>query len=70
MPDEAQSSAASTASEELAVLNGGVEIDVEKIDGSLETVTVRQLPISLVGQWRRFAGRRGVHRRTALRSLR
>jgi hypothetical protein len=52
MPDEAQSSAASTASEELAVLNGGVEVDVEKIDGSLETVTVRQLPISLVGQWR------------------
>jgi hypothetical protein len=51
MPDEAQTSAASTASDELAVLNGGVEIDVEKIDGSFETVQVRQLPSALLPQW-------------------
>lgn len=36
---------------ELQVLNGGIEIDVVKIDGSSEKVKVRQLPISLIGEW-------------------
>jgi hypothetical protein len=33
------------------ILNGGIEIEVAKIDGSLEKVKVRQLPISIVGEW-------------------
>lgn len=31
---------------ELVVINGGLEISVEKIDGSTETVRVRQLPLN------------------------
>ncbi len=41
---------------ELQVLNGGIEIEVVKIDGSAEKVKVRQLPISLIGEWGRNQG--------------
>jgi hypothetical protein len=41
---------------ELEILNGGVEITVVKIDGSQEQVKVRQLPISLMGEWGRCQG--------------
>lgn len=44
------------APNELDVLNGGVEITVTKIDGSSEQVKVRQLPMSLVGEWGRMQG--------------
>jgi hypothetical protein len=37
--------------DELQILNGGVELDVVKIDAGSERVKVRQLPIALVGQW-------------------
>jgi hypothetical protein len=41
---------------ELTVLNGGIEIYAVKIDGGQEKVKVRQLPISLVGEWGRSQG--------------
>jgi hypothetical protein len=46
----------SAAQNELEVLNGGVEITVTKIDGSSEQVKVRQLPMSLVGEWGSMQG--------------
>jgi hypothetical protein len=36
---------------ELQILNGGIEIDAVKIDGSQEKVKVRQLPPRLLGEW-------------------
>lgn len=37
--------------DQLAILNGGVEIEVTKIDSSKERVKVRQLPIRLIPEW-------------------
>ena len=41
---------------ELQILNGGIEIEVVKIDGGQEKVKVRQLPISVLGEWGRNQG--------------
>src|SRR4051812_35160459 len=54
-PQNGGADTATPASEptEVQVLNGGIEIDVVKIDGTSEKVKVRQLPISLIGEWGR-----------------
>jgi hypothetical protein len=61
MNDEKESATASpenggAAPTELQVINGGIEIDAVKIDASSERVKVRQLPISLLGEWGRSQG--------------
>jgi len=49
-PPPQNGGAAPTLTEE-QILNGGIEINVIKIDGSSEKVKVRQLPISLTKRW-------------------
>lgn len=52
MTDQNETAEAATAEpSELQIINGGIEITVTKIDASSEKVKVRQLPISLIGQW-------------------
>jgi ABC-type dipeptide/oligopeptide/nickel transport system ATPase component len=51
-----EDTAAAAEPTELQILNGGIEINVVKIDGSSEKVKVRQLPISLIGEWGRNQG--------------
>lgn len=41
---------------ELEIINGGIEIEAIKIDRSAEKVKVRQLPVSLLGEWGRNQG--------------
>jgi len=36
---------------DLQIIGGGIDIDAVKIDGTLEKVKVRQLPIALLGEW-------------------
>lgn len=43
--------ASSSNVDQLTILNGGVEIDVTRIDGSKERAKVRQLPLRLIPQW-------------------
>lgn len=49
MPDEKTST--TEAPSELEIINGGIELDVVKIDGGSERVKVLQLPISRIGEW-------------------
>jgi hypothetical protein len=55
-PAPAENAGAAPAVTEPEILNGGIELDVVKIDGSSEKVKVRQLPISLIGEWGRNQG--------------